>query len=137
MTTFPSAFPPNSPAFRSAAATLQWGASYFMRCNLGSGRFVAMVGSEGADHSYWGRPEDARMDRPVLVVDGPGGKPGSDVVGQAVATLAATAVVLKKTDPAFAAQCVAAARELYGLATTYEGFYSRSLPVGNMYPSNS
>jgi hypothetical protein len=135
--TWPAAFPPGSAAFRSAAGTLRWGAAYLMACNLGGGRFVAQVGSEGADHGYWGRPEDMAMARPVMVVDGPGGKPGSDVVGGAVAALAATAVALARADPAFAREALASARELYGLATTYEGYYSSSLPVGNMYPSNS
>ena len=137
MVAFPDAFPRGGDAARSAAATLKWGAAYLMACNLGAGRFVAQVGSEGADHGYWGRPEDMAMPRPVLVVDGPGGKPGSDVVGGAVAALAATAVALKHTDPAFASACVASARDLYGLATTYEGTYSSALPVGNLYPSSS
>lgn len=108
-------------------ATLQWAADYFMRCHFDELSYVAQVGTESADHGFWGRPEDMKMARPAIAI-GPG-KPGSDLAGQTAAALAAIAMAFEAVDPEYAMRCEAHARELYTLATRWEGKFSKSLSV--------
>jgi hypothetical protein len=108
-------------------ATLKWAADYFMKCHFDGLSYVAQVGTESADHGFWGRPEDMKMARPSIAI-GPG-KPGSDLAGQTAAALAAIAMAFEAVDPAYAMKCEAHARELYALATRWEGRFSNSLSV--------
>ena len=45
------------------------------------------------DHSYWGRPEDMTMYRPAYKLSPE--NPGSDVIGETAASLAAGAIAFK------------------------------------------
>lgn len=108
-------------------ATLKWAADYFMKCHFDELSYVAQVGTESADHGFWGRPEDMKMARPAIAI-GPG-KPGSDLAGQTAAALAAIAMAFEAVDPEYAMRCEAHARELYTLATRWEGKFSKSLSV--------
>lgn len=108
-------------------AALKWAADYFMKCHFDELSYVAQVGTESADHGFWGRPEDMKMARPAIAI-GPG-KPGSDLAGQTAAALAAIAMAFEAVDPEYAMRCEAHARELYTLATRWEGKFSKSLSV--------
>ena len=110
-------------------ATLKWAADYFMKCHFDELSYVAQVGTESADHGFWGRPEDMTMARPAIAI-GPG-KPGSDLAGQTAAALAAIAMAFEPVDPEYAMKCEAHARELYTLATRWEGKFSQSLSVSS------
>ncbi len=59
------------------------------------------VGDTDADHGKWGRPEQwyasGSTYRPTWLVDR--GRPGADIVGNAVASLAGVALVLRMEDP--------------------------------------
>lgn len=54
---------------------------------------ILQVGDGGADHGYWGRPENMHMNRPAYKVDA--GHPGSDVAGDTAAAMAAGSIVFK------------------------------------------
>lgn len=69
------------------------------------------VGDPGADHAVWGRAEDMTMARPSYDVDA--NNPGSDLLGQTAAALAAISIVFEKTDAAYALKLEAHARDLY------------------------
>ncbi len=43
---------------RWAREALRWSADWLMACHVGPQQFVAQVGNQTIDHSYWGRPED-------------------------------------------------------------------------------
>lgn len=83
------------------------------------------VGDTDTDHSRWCRPEQCGA------VEGPyrptwlttATKPGSDVVGEAVAALAAVAMVVAADEPAspVAAQLLVHARQLYAFGKAFPG----------------
>ena len=69
------------------------------------------VGSTTLDAAYWGKPEQMTMARPASVISAT--SPGSDLLGATAAALAATAMVFKSSDPAYAATLTSTARTLY------------------------
>ena len=69
------------------------------------------VGDPGIDHAVWGRAEDMTMSRPPFDVDQ--NSPGSDLLGQTAAALAAISIIFEKTDPEYALELEAHARDLY------------------------
>eukprot|EP00884_Botryococcus_braunii_P009674 jgi/Botrbrau1/18708/Bobra.0386s0034.1 len=125
-----------SSAGQNAAAmdTLRWIADYFMKAHYEDQKFTGQVGDPGQDHAFWGRPEDMKMDRPSWDITPD--KPGSDLIGQVVGALAATAIVFKQTDPAYAAKLEQHARSLYELMK-HEGKYSNSIDKAYVYPSSN
>ena len=85
------------------------------------------VGNGGADHAYWGRPEDwpANQVRPSYKLTA--AAPGSDLAGNYASALAATSLAIGGTDPAYAANLLAVARQLYDFAKNNRGIYSNSI----------
>ena len=53
------------------------------------------MGDGNRDHSYWGRPEEMKMDRPAFKVDP--SHPGSDVAMETAAAFASGAMVFNET----------------------------------------
>lgn len=94
---------------------IRWGTDYLIKCHTATHEFVYQVGSGSADHGWWGPPESVEtvMARPSYRVTM--ASPGSTVVAAAAAALAAASVVLAD-DTAYAATCLAHARELYAFA---------------------
>jgi hypothetical protein len=105
---------------------LRWVGDYFVKCHTGPTEFYAQVGSGNADHAWWGPAEVMPMKRPAFKVTAD--KPGSDVVGETAAALAAAALVFRPTDPAYADKLLRHAKELYAFADKHRGVYSESIP---------
>lgn len=93
---------------------------YFMRCFANDTTFYYQIGNGDTDHSYWGSPEMQPTERPAYFVANPS-TPGSDVAGNAAATLALMYVNYKDIDAAYADKCLAAAKKLYAFGKTYRG----------------
>lgn len=110
---------------------LRWVNDYLMRCHTEDYVYYYQVGDGGADHSWWGPAEVMQMARPAYKVTMD--QPGSTVVGEAAAALAAGSIVFRDLDAAYSAECLAHARTLYDFAeqtksdagyTAAQGFYS-------------
>ena len=56
---------------------------------------ILQVGKVDLDHSYWGRPEDMTMDRPVYKLTT--SRPGSDLAGETAAAFAAGYLAFRDT----------------------------------------
>lgn len=69
------------------------------------------VGDPGTDHAVWGRAEDMTMPRPSFDVDQ--NNPGSDLLGQTAAALAAISIAFETIDAPYALKLEAHARDLY------------------------
>jgi len=95
---------------------IKWGTDYLMKCNPSPNVFYYQVGDGSLDHSWWGPAEVMQMKRPAYKLDS--SNPGSTVSGEAAAALAATAVVLKDSDPDYAAKCLSHAKDLFNFADT-------------------
>ncbi|GBF92005.1 endoglucanase A [Raphidocelis subcapitata] len=121
-------------------ANLRWGADWLLKARYSPQHLVAATWAPGASirqaHLFWGHPEDIRTPASVRVL-GPG-QPGADLLAQAAAALAATAVVLRQDDPDYAGLLVSEAQGLFTQAKDQEGLYSDSVPeVAGFYTSFS
>lgn len=62
--------------------------------------FIVKVGDPELDHQCWTRPENMKTPRTVLKIDS--NKPGTEIAAETSAALAASAIVFKHTDRAYA-----------------------------------
>jgi aryl-phospho-beta-D-glucosidase BglC (GH1 family) len=106
-------------------STIKWGTDWIMKAHTAPNEFWGQVGRGDLDHAFWGAPEVMSMERPSFKIDAQ--NPGSDLAGEVAAALAAAYEVFVKTDPAYAAQLLTHAEQLYTFATTYRGKYSDSI----------
>ena len=101
-----------------ALSNIRWIDDYLIKCHTGKEEFYYQVGNGSIDHSWWGPCEVMTMDRPAYKVDAQ--NPGSTVVGEAAAALAAGAVIFETEDKAYSEKCLKEAKELYAFAAKYE-----------------
>lgn len=110
---------------------IRWVNDYLMKCHPQDDVYYYQVGNGSADHAWWGAAEVMQMARPAYKVDI--NNPGSAVVAEAAASLAACAAVMKSTDKAYADKCLKHAKQLYDFAertksdsgyTAANGFYN-------------
>ncbi|HEY9058921.1 MAG TPA: glycoside hydrolase family 9 protein [Pseudobacteroides sp.] len=112
---------------------IKWATDYFIKCHPSPNVYYYQVGDGQADHSWWGPAEVVLevMKRPSYVLST--ANPGSAVVAETAAALASAAIIFKPTNPAYAAECLRHAKELYAFAdstrsdkgyTAAEGFYA-------------
>jgi endoglucanase len=113
-----------------------WGTDWLLHASSLPGYLVAMVGDPVLDHSRWAPPEGQTQPRPVFWV-GPD-RPGSDLMGEAAAALAAGSMLFAPYDRDYAAALLQRARELLAQAEAHRGKYSDSVPqVRGYYESQS
>ncbi|HYH04002.1 MAG TPA: glycoside hydrolase family 9 protein [Bacillota bacterium] len=105
---------------------------YFMRCFPDDHTFYYQIGDGDTDHSYWGPPELQKITRPAFYVAN-AATPGSDVAGNAAATLALMSIIYQEKDADYAAKCLDTAKRLYTFGQTYRGNSSGQ----NYYRPNS
>ncbi|XP_050412030.1 endoglucanase A [Patella vulgata] len=101
---------------------IKWPLDYFLKAHTKANELYIQVGDGGKDHSYWGRPEDMKMDRPSYKLDA--SCPGSDVAAETAAAFAAGYMVFKTKDPAYANKLLKHSRELYAFALAHQGIYT-------------
>ncbi|MBQ9946992.1 MAG: glycoside hydrolase family 9 protein [Oscillospiraceae bacterium] len=111
--------------------TIKWINDYLIKCHPEKDVYYYQVGDGNKDHAWWGAAEVMQMERPSFKVTA--GSPGSTVVGEAAASLAACAAVFADSDPAYAKECLSHAKQLYDFAertksdsgyTAANGFYN-------------
>ncbi|MDP4179919.1 MAG: glycoside hydrolase family 9 protein [Bacillota bacterium] len=95
---------------------IKWATDYIIKCHPSANVYYYQVGDGNADHKWWGPAECMQMARPAVKVDS--ANPGSAVVGEAAAALAAASAIFKATDPTYAALCLKHAKELFTFADT-------------------
>lgn len=114
-----------------ALDNIKWICDYLIKCHPEDEVYYYQVGDGNADHAWWGACEVMQMNRPSFRVDR--NSPGSTVVGEAAAALAACAAVFAEGDKAYAEECLAHAKSLYKFAedtksdagyTAANGFYN-------------
>ena len=114
-----------------ALGNIKWICDYLIKCHPSKDVYYYQVGDGNADHAWWGPAEVMQMNRPAYKVDR--NSPGSTVVGEAAAALAAAAVVFKDTDKSYSEKCLTHAKQLFEFAdstksdagyTAANGFYS-------------
>ncbi|XP_046566268.1 endoglucanase 4-like isoform X3 [Haliotis rubra] len=116
--------------------SIRWPLDYLLKCHTAKDELYVQVGNGGADHSFWGRPEDMKMARPAFKITP--SKPGSDVAGQTAAAFAAGSMAFKDKDAAYSKTLLDHAVQLYDFAMANKGRYSQSVPAAaQFYPSTN
>ena len=114
-----------------ALGNIKWICDYLIKCHPEDEVYYYQVGDGNVDHGWWGACEVMQMNRPSFKVDK--NSPGSTVVGEAAAALAACAAVYKDIDGGYAEECLKHAKSLYKFAedtksdagyTAANGFYN-------------
>lgn len=95
---------------------------YFIRAHPSPNVLYGQVGNGGKDHAWWGPAEAMQMERPAYKIDASCG--GSDLAGETAAAMAASSIVFRPTDPAYADTLVTHAKQLYAFADTVRKKYS-------------
>nr|AXQ39836.1 beta-1,4-endoglucanase [Loboptera decipiens] len=121
-------------AVDEAHKAIKWGTDYFLKAHVSQNTLYGQVGNGGADHSYWGRPEDMTMQRPAYKIDA--SNPGSDLAAETAAALAAASLVFKTADPSYSSTLLTHAKQLYNFADTSRGKYSDSIGDANNFYSS-
>lgn len=119
---FPSAYQ-RAGELGYARDNLRFVLDYFLQAYRANGpgeaddRFFYQVGDVGADHAFWGPPEEMTMPRPAFACSATA--PCSEVTASTAAALAVGAMVFADADPAYAARLLQAGRDLYAFADRY------------------
>jgi endoglucanase len=105
---------------------IRWGTDYLIKSHTAPNELVGQIGTGGNDHSWWGPSEVLeavpRIQRPVFKITA--SCPGTDLAGETAAALAASSIVFRQTDPAYANTLLMHARQLYSFADNFRGKYS-------------
>lgn len=104
---------------------IRWATDYFMKAHTAPNELWGQIGDGNADHKWWGPAEVMPMARPAYKIDA--AHPGSDLAGETAAALAASSIVFRDSDPAYADKLLRHAKELYDFADRYRGKYSDSI----------
>eukprot|EP01133_Synstelium_polycarpum_P015511 gene15511-18422_t len=102
---------------------LKWGMDYIIASHTAPNEFVGQIGDGGADHAYWGPPENMTMARPIYKLTT--SSPGTEVVMDAAAALASASMIWKGTP--YGETCLTHAKQLYSFGETYKGAYDNSI----------
>ncbi|KAK6176878.1 hypothetical protein SNE40_015093 [Patella caerulea] len=115
--------------------TIKWPLDYFLKAHTKPEELYVQVGDAGADHGFWGRPEDMKMSRPAYKVDAT--QPGSDVAHETSAAFAIGYMIYKDKDPAYAAKLKEHATQLYDFGMKYKARYTDSVSAASGFYSSS
>jgi hypothetical protein len=118
-----------------ALENLRWATDYLLRAHTREDELWGQVGLGDLDHGFWGPPEVLPMPRPAFKIDST--CPGSDLAAETAAALAASSLVMRPTDAAYADELVSHAAALYRFASTVRGKYSECITdAQRFYPSS-
>lgn len=115
--------------------SIKWPLDFFIKAHPQPDEFYAQVGDAEADHSYWGPPELMTTPRPSYRLTCE--EPGTEVVAETAAAMAAGYLVFKEVDSAYADELLLHARELYDLGKRCPGSYIKDgkIPAAKFYDS--
>ncbi len=105
---------------------LRWVNDYFIKCHTGPNELYGQVGNGQVDHAWWGSAEVMQMERPSYKIDQD--NPGTELAAETAAAMAAASIIFSKEDPAYSAELIKHAKELYDFADNYRGSYSDAIP---------
>jgi hypothetical protein len=117
--------------WRHVLEAIKWGTDYFVKAHAAPDVLWAEVGDGDTDHYCWQRPEDMTTSRQAYKVDRD--NPGSDLVGETAAALAAASVVVRRSDPRYSHLLVRHAEQLFEFGDKYRGEYDRSVAEASRY----
>ncbi|EPS65630.1 hypothetical protein M569_09145, partial [Genlisea aurea] len=114
---------------------IKWGTDYFIRAHPHPDLLWAQVGDGDTDHRCWERPEDMTTPRTGYKLDPQ--SPGSDLVGETAAALAAASLAFRRHDSAYSAVLLVHARQLFSFADGFRGMYDVSIQSAKQFYASS
>ena len=113
-----SAVRTGGPARRRLLDNIEWATDYFIKAHSAPNELYGQIGAGGADHGFWGAGggHAARTVRRSFKIDASCG--GSDLAAETAAALAASSIVFRPTNAAYANTLVRHARQLFTFADT-------------------
>ncbi|WP_188127062.1 glycoside hydrolase family 9 protein [Actinoplanes lobatus] len=87
---------------------------YFIKAHPSADVLYGQVGKGDDDHKWWGPAEVLPMARPAYKIDATCG--GSELAAETAAAMAASSMVFRPTDPAYADTLLTHAKQLYSFA---------------------
>ncbi|XBI81106.1 endoglucanase 22-like [Triticum dicoccoides] len=115
---------------------IKWGTDYFIKAHTEPFVYWAEVGDGDTDHYCWQRPEDMTTSRKAYRVDKD--NPGSDLVAETAAALAAASIVFRASNPHYSHILLHHAQQLFEFGDRYRGNYDMSITeVRGFYASVS
>ncbi|WP_405095051.1 glycoside hydrolase family 9 protein [Micromonospora sp. NBC_01412] len=94
---------------------------YLVKAHPAPNVLYGQVGKGDDDHKWWGPAEVMPMARPAYKIDASCG--GADLAGETAAAMAASSMVFRPTDAAYADKLLAHAKQLYTFADTVRRSY--------------
>jgi endoglucanase len=94
---------------------------YFIKAHPAPNVLYGQVGKGDDDHRWWGPAEMLPMARPAYRIDASCG--GSELAAETAAAMAASSMVFRPTDAAYANTLLTHARQLYAFADTVRRMY--------------
>ena len=116
--------------FDELVEALRWHADWCIAAHPEPDVFCGQIGQGGPSHAFWGPPEiheQATGYAPKIWWLNPS-NPGSEPTAEAAAFLAALSMLLEDDDPAYSAEVLQHARDLYAFADEHQGRYVDSIP---------
>ncbi|XP_057291486.1 uncharacterized protein LOC130614103 [Hydractinia symbiolongicarpus] len=118
--------------YQQGLDAIKWATDFFIKCHTEKYKFWAQVGEGHIDHASWGRATELDDSTRKCHALSPG-KPGSDLLGEVSAALAANSLVFKKVDSLYSDNLLNHAKDLYDFAKTYKGKYSDSISDAKVF----
>ncbi|MGC9669526.1 glycoside hydrolase family 9 protein [Planosporangium sp. 12N6] len=107
---------------------------YFIKAHPAPNVLYGQVGKGDDDHKWWGPAEVLPMARPAYKIDASCG--GADLAGETAAAMAASSMVFRPTDAAYADRLLTHAKQLYTFADTVRRAYHECITdATNFYKS--
>ncbi|MEU3457726.1 glycoside hydrolase family 9 protein [Micromonospora sp. NPDC006766] len=100
---------------------LRWVNDYFVKAHPSPNVLYGQIGKGDDDHKWWGPAEVLPMARPAYKIDASCG--GADLAGETAAAMAASSMVFRPTDAAYADKLLTHAKQLYTFADTVRKSY--------------
>lgn len=122
---------------------IKWVTDYFIKCHPSPNElYVQVADSKSQDHNFWMPPEmvDVHPDYGQrLSYKITPSNPGTEVACETAAALASASIVFKDSDPAYSAELLRHALELYNFGDTYRAKYTDEtgggIPADGTYSS--
>jgi hypothetical protein len=122
MVTFPKAFQ-SADVSSNYLSQLKVANDYLLKCyDEKNKKYVGLIGDPENENNFWGRADQNPNPRPAFVFDG--SMHASDLLSNAAAAWASSALVFKSSDPKYAKNLIAKAQSIYAWAKKKEGKYS-------------
>ncbi|ERN11259.1 hypothetical protein AMTRI_Chr04g242910 [Amborella trichopoda] len=107
-------------------SAIRWGTDYFLKASSKKNRLWVQVGDPVADHQCWMRPENMETPRTLYKIDE--STPGTEIAAETAAAMAASSLVFRNTDHAYARRLLNKAKLLFEFAVNHKGTYDGECP---------